>query len=107
MTENWNDIEILIVGAGTMGASLAQTYAQSGFLVGMLDVSEEILQRGFATIEGELDQAKGKIYSAPEAAASRRRILGTTKYEEACRGKGLRLAIEAATERLAVKKEIF
>ncbi len=107
MKPSWNDIELLIVGAGTMGASLAQNYAQNGFAVGMLDVSDEFLQRGFASIEKELAGAKGKIFSERDIAAIRGRILGTTSYEEACGGKRLRLVIEAATERVDVKKKIF
>jgi enoyl-CoA hydratase/3-hydroxyacyl-CoA dehydrogenase len=107
MKPTWSDIELLIVGAGTMGASLAQTYAQSGFAVGLLDVSEEILRRGFETIERELESAKGKIFSPSEVRAIRNRIIGTTTYAEACNGPNLKLVIEAATERLDVKKEIF
>ena len=107
MKQTWDDIELLIVGAGTMGASLAQTYAQSGFAVGLLDVSEEILQRGLSTIERELDGAKGRIFSPTETRAIRERILGTTSYTEACKSSNLKLVIEAATERLDIKKEIF
>jgi len=107
MNANWNNIEILIVGAGTMGASLAQTYAQNGFNVGLLDVSNEILQRGFSTIEKELDNAKGKIFSTKEISEIRSRIIGTTSYEIACKSKYLNLVIEAATERVDIKKEIF
>lgn len=107
MKTEWNDIELLIVGAGTMGASLAQTYAQSGFNVGLLDVSDEILLRGFQTIERELENAKGKIFSPAEVRAIRGRIIGTTSYAEACKGSKLRLVIEAATERLDIKQEIF
>ena len=90
-----------------MGASLAQTYAQSGFTVGMLDVNDEFLKRGFSAIDRELEGAKGKIFSAGEVDTIRERVLGTTSYEEACRGTGLRLVIEAATERVDIKKEIF
>lgn len=104
---SWNDAEILVVGAGTMGASLAQTYAQNGFTVGMLDVSSDCLGRGFDAIDRELERAKGKIFSPAETGAIRRRILGTTDYPEACRSKALRLVIEAATERIDLKREIF
>lgn len=103
----WNDIEFLIIGAGTMGASLAQTYAQSGFSVGMLDITDECLDRGFSAIDGELARATGRIFSRSEAAAIRDRILGTTSYDQACVSPNLRLVIEAATERVDVKKEIF
>ena len=107
MKPTWDDIELLIVGAGTMGASLAQTYAQSGFDVGLLDVSDDILQRGLQTVERELDGAKGKIFAPKETLAIRERILGTTHYSEACKGRNLKLVIEAATEHIDIKKEIF
>jgi len=90
-----------------MGASLAQNYAQNGFTVGLLDVSDEILQRGFATIDRELEAAKGKIFSPDDIALIRNRIIGTTRYPEACSGTNLKLIIEAATERVDIKKDIF
>ncbi|HLF13579.1 MAG TPA: 3-hydroxyacyl-CoA dehydrogenase NAD-binding domain-containing protein, partial [Bacteroidota bacterium] len=107
MDTSWNDVEIVIVGAGTMGASLAQNYAQNGFTVGLLDISDDILQRGLGVIEGELESAKGRVFSPAEIAAIRGRIRTTTSYDEACGGRGLRLVIEAATERIDVKKKIF
>lgn len=103
----WNDIELLIVGAGTMGASLAQNYAQNGFAVGLIDVSETALARGVATIERELNAVRGKIFSSEECDAIRGRIVSGTSYEDACASKKLRLVIEAATERIDVKKKIF
>ncbi len=103
----WKDIEVLIVGAGTMGASLAQTYAQAGFHVGMLDISERIINEGFETINRELEAARGRIFSPAETAAIRARIIGTTSYEQACSGRNLNLVIEAATERLDIKERIF
>jgi 3-hydroxyacyl-CoA dehydrogenase len=103
----WDDIEILFVGAGTMGASLAQAYAQNGLNVGILDVNDTIMQRAFDTIGGELDAASGRIFSPAEVEAIKSRILGTTSYEKACKGENLRLVVETATERIDIKKEIF
>ncbi len=105
--DSWNNVEVLIVGAGTMGASLAQNYAQNGFGVGLLDISDDILARGMDIIERELESAKGKIFRPEEITAIRGRIRTTTSYDEACGGKGLRLVIEAATERIDIKKKIF
>lgn len=107
MNTTWNNIEILIVGAGTMGASLAQNYAQNGFRAGMLDVSDEALAKGFSAIERELAGARGRIFSDKDIACIRSRIIGGTNYEEACRGQDLGLVVEAATERLDIKKKIF
>ncbi|UCF79071.1 MAG: enoyl-CoA hydratase/isomerase family protein [Candidatus Eiseniibacteriota bacterium] len=103
----WEDIEVLFIGAGTMGASLAQAYAQNGLNVGILDVSDVIVQKAFDTISGELDAATGRIFSPSEVEAIKARILGTTSYEEACRGRNLKLVVETATERIDIKKEIF
>lgn len=99
--------EILIVGAGTMGASLAQNYAQNGFRVALLDISEEIVQRGVKTIQAELDSARGKIFSNDEIQAIMGRIFPTTSYEDACASSSLRLIVEAATENIEIKKKIF
>jgi 3-hydroxyacyl-CoA dehydrogenase len=104
----WDDVEILVVGAGTMGASIVQTYAQSGFNVGFIDVSEEIIGRTFQTIERELEAArKTGIFSDSQAVQTRRWMLATTSYEEACKGKNLKLVIETATENIEIKKKIF
>ncbi len=104
----WDDVEILIVGSGTMGASLAQTYAQSGFNVGVLDISDEILQRALETIKKELEAArKSGIFSEPQVSEIKSRVLATTSYEEACQGKNLKLVIETATENIETKKKIF
>ncbi len=104
----WNEVEVLIVGAGTMGSSLAQAYAQSGFSVGLVDVSDEILDRAKRVIDKELTAArKNGLFSDSQAAEIRGRIRTSTEYAEACRGKALKLAIETATENIEVKKRIF
>lgn len=104
----WDDVEILIAGAGTMGASLAQAYSQSGFNVGLIDISDEIIEQALDTIDRELDAAhQSGIFSEPQVTEIKGRILATTNYAEACQGKNLRLAIETATEDIEIKKEIF
>ena len=104
----WDDVELLIVGTGTMGASLAQTYAQSGSTVGLIDVSSDILHRALGRIGSELSAArKAGIFSESQIQEIGNRILGTTSYEEACHGKKLRLVIESATEDIEIKKIIF
>ncbi|MGD8534612.1 MAG: 3-hydroxyacyl-CoA dehydrogenase/enoyl-CoA hydratase family protein [Candidatus Aminicenantes bacterium] len=104
----WDDVEILVIGAGTMGASLAQAYAQSGFNVGIVDVTDEILERALQTIDRELEDAlKSGIFSLSRVEEIKGRILATQSYEEACGGKNLDLVIETATEDIEIKKEIF
>jgi len=104
---SWDDVEILVVGAGTMGASIAQAYAQNGFTVGLLDIADDILDKARATIDKELDAARGRIFSDEEIKGIRSRILTTTDYPTACGGKNLKLAIETATERIDIKLKIF
>ncbi len=105
---SWDDVEILIIGAGTMGASLVQTYAQSGFSVGVVDVSDEILELALETIDKELESGyKAGIFTEAQILGIKKRILTTSIYEEACKGKNLKLAIETATEDIEIKKEIF
>jgi len=103
-----DDVEILIVGSGTMGALLAQTYAQNNVNVGLVGRREESIQRAFALINRELEDARTKgIFSATQVAEIKNRILATTSYEQACRGKCLKLALETATEEIQIKKQIF
>ncbi len=104
----WDDVEILVVGGGTMGSSLTQAYAQSGFNAGVIDISDEILKQAFDSIDKELGAAvRGGIFSEPQVREIKERILATTSYEEACKGKNLKLVIETATENIEIKKKIF
>ena len=103
----WDDVEILVIGAGTMGASIAQAYAQNGFTVGLLDIADEILIKAHKTIAAELDSARGRIFSDDDIEAIKNRILTTTDYPTACGGKNLKIAIETATEQIDIKLKIF
>jgi 3-hydroxybutyryl-CoA dehydrogenase len=94
-----------IVGAGTMGNGIAHVFARSGFDVVLCDVEQRFLDRAVGTITKNLDRelAKNKI-TAEDKASALSRIRAVTD-----RG---RLAecdfvIEAATEKLEIKAEIF
>ena len=54
---------IVVIGAGTMGNGIAHTFAQTGFKVNLVDVSQEALDRGIKTITTNLDRiiAKGNL----------------------------------------------
>jgi 3-hydroxybutyryl-CoA dehydrogenase len=94
-----------VIGAGTMGNGIAHVFARSGCEVVLCDVEQRFLDRGLETIGKNLDRevAKSKI-TAEDKAATLRRI--TTVLE---RGKLVEcgLIVEAATERLEIKAEIF
>ncbi|BDT69769.1 3-hydroxybutyryl-CoA dehydrogenase [Comamonadaceae bacterium OS-1] len=93
-----------IVGAGTMGNGIAQTCAAAGLQVVMVDISEEAVAKGLATIAGSLDRLikKDKL-TAEDKAAILARIQGSTQYSDFS---SAQLVIEAATENYALKVKI-
>jgi len=97
---------IAVVGAGTMGNGIAHTFAQSGFKVQLIDISEVSLKRGMNTIAKNLDRmvAKEKISEADKA-----KTLGNIQtYTNITEGvKSASLVVEAATENLDLKLKIF
>jgi len=94
-----------VIGAGTMGNGIAHVFAGSGFNVVLCDVEQRFLERGLATIAKNLDRevAKSKI-SVDEKKSTLGRI--TTAVDRA-KLADCDLVIEAATEKFAIKAEIF
>ena len=94
-----------VVGLGTMGAGIAQVSVQSGFETVGREVSEELGERGRATIERYLSRGveKGRLSAAERDAALARLTLSTDLADLA----DCDLVIEAALEELALKREIF
>ncbi|MFZ9197774.1 MAG: 3-hydroxybutyryl-CoA dehydrogenase [Paracoccaceae bacterium] len=94
-----------IVGAGQMGNGIAHVFALSGYEVLLNDISDEGLKRAVATIDKNLERqaSRGKITEAARAEAMAR-IKTTLALPDlgACD-----LIIEAATEKEAVKNQIF
>lgn len=94
-----------VIGAGTMGNGIAHVMARAGFDVALFEVAQTALDKGLATIRTNLDReaAKGKIDPA-EVETIFSRVKPTLSMEEL---RGAALVIEAATEKLAVKQQIF
>jgi len=95
-----------VIGAGTMGHGIAQALAVCGVETRLVDVDEAALARGLASVRASLDKGveKGKV--APEArAAALERLSGERDLERAVRG--AQAVIEAAPERLELKRSIF
>lgn len=94
-----------VVGAGQMGAGIAQVAAATGRDVILQDIAPEFVERGMATIRGSLDRfvAKGKL-PADEAEAIRARI--TPSVEQAPLAKA-DLVVEAIVENQKIKQELF
>lgn len=97
-----------IIGAGTMGAQIAEVLSRmGGYEVGMVDINDDLVRKGFQSIDGRLERffvSKGKL-SAEDKKNIVNRIKGYTSIEEA--SKGTDLVIEAAVEKMALKKDIF
>ena len=94
-----------VVGCGLMGSGIAQVAAQAGLTVTVREVDQGFLDRGLGKIRKFLDGgvAKGKM-TAAEAGAILSRIHGVTALEDL---KGSDLIVEAVTENLDLKREVF
>ncbi len=97
---------IAVIGAGTMGNGIAHTFAQSGFKVQLIDISEASLKRGVDTIAKNLDRmvAKEKITEADKTATLENITLFTSIPEGV---EDASLVVEAATENVDLKLNIF
>ena len=96
---------VAVIGAGQMGNGFAHVFAQSGIPVTMIDVSEDALQRGRATIEKNMDrQVKKNTLSADDKQAALGRIAISTELLAAA---DATLVVEAATEHTDLKFRIF
>ena len=96
---------IAVIGAGQMGNGIAHVFAQAGFDVVMIDVAQQALDTGRATIAKNLDRQvkKGSIVEADKTAILAR--VTTAVTTDAVRGAAL--VIEAATENRDLKFRIF
>ena len=95
-----------VIGAGTMGNGIAHVFAQSGYSVRLIDLSEAALEKALATISKNLDRmvAKEKISEADKT-NTLNNIVTFTDMSSAV--KGMDLVVEAATENMDIKLKIF
>lgn len=97
---------VAVIGAGTMGNGIAHVFAQFGYKVSLIDISQASLDRGLATIGKNLDRqvAKGAI-SESDKQATLSNLKTFTSIEEGV--KNVDLVVEAATENVDLKLKIF
>ncbi|MET3980115.1 3-hydroxybutyryl-CoA dehydrogenase [Mucilaginibacter sp. UYP25] len=97
---------ITVIGSGTMGKGIAHTFAQNGFNVSLVDISDAALQKALQTIAGNLDRQikKGAIDEAAKITT-----LGNIKtYTDVSEGAvNADLVVEAATENREIKLKLF
>ncbi|CAA9465008.1 MAG: 3-hydroxybutyryl-CoA dehydrogenase; 3-hydroxyacyl-CoA dehydrogenase [uncultured Rubrobacteraceae bacterium] len=98
-------VDIAVVGAGTMGAGIAESAALAGMKAVMLDVREDALDRGRQTIEKDLDRRvkKGRI-SDDERREILERVSTTTSVDDCAEAP---LVVEAVVESMDVKRKVF
>jgi 3-hydroxybutyryl-CoA dehydrogenase len=97
---------IAVIGSGTMGNGIAHVFAQTGYLVTLIDISEDALKKALTTIEKNLDRQLSKGLITENTKAS---TLTNIKTEVSLK-KGVTLAdlvVEAATENAELKLKIF
>lgn len=97
--------KVFVIGSGAMGTGIAQTALQSGFSVTLQDVSAEQLQRAKANIEKQLSRnvEKGRM-TAEERNVALKRFTISNELDTVAEAD---LVIEAASEKMEVKKSIF
>ena len=97
---------IAVIGAGTMGNGIAHTFAQSGFTVKLIDISDKSLEKGMATIAANLDRmvTKGTI-TEDDKIKTIGNIITYTDIKDGV--VGCDLVVEAATENVTLKMNIF
>jgi 3-hydroxybutyryl-CoA dehydrogenase len=97
---------IAVIGSGTMGNGIAHVFAQYGFNVSLIDISQAALDKGMATISKNLDRqvAKGTLTEGEKIAT----MANLSTYTYVAEGvKNADLVIEAATENIDLKLKIF
>ncbi|RUA33497.1 MAG: 3-hydroxybutyryl-CoA dehydrogenase [Bacteroidetes bacterium] len=97
---------IAVIGSGTMGNGIAHVFAQNGFKVSLIDISEAALEKGMATIAKNLDrQVKKEKIDEAKKTETLKNITTFTSVKEGA--KGADLVVEAATENTDLKLKIF
>lgn len=97
---------IAVIGAGTMGNGIAHVFAQNGFNVNLIDISQASLDKGVATITKNLDRMLAK--EVIDEAKKTETLSNISTFTEMAKGVAdVDLVVEAATENLDIKLQIF
>lgn len=97
---------IAVIGAGTMGNGIAHVFAQFGYRVNLIDVSQASLDKAIATIGKNLDRQLAR--EAITESEKQNTLSNLTTFTSLVEGvKGVDLVVEAATENIDLKLQIF
>jgi 3-hydroxyacyl-CoA dehydrogenase / enoyl-CoA hydratase / 3-hydroxybutyryl-CoA epimerase len=98
-------VHAAVIGAGVMGSGIAQWLSSRGVTAILRDIAREQIDRGLANIEKTYGDAVKRGLMTPEKAKEgRARIVASTAPMEL---RDVQIVIEAASEKLSVKKEVF
>jgi 3-hydroxybutyryl-CoA dehydrogenase len=97
--------KIAVVGSGQMGGGIAHVFALSGFEVTLIDVSQELVDRGLGVIRSNMDrQVKKETVKAEDRDAALGRLKTSVRVADAADAD---LVIEAVPEKLELKQDLF
>lgn len=97
---------ISVIGSGTMGNGIAHVFAMKGFTVSLVDINQNSLDKGIATIAKNLDRqlAKGQLTELEK----QNTLKNISTYTDLAEGvKSADLVVEAATENVDLKLKLF
>ncbi len=98
--------KVAVIGSGTMGNGIAHCFAQRGFEVSLIDISQEALRKAIITIEKNLDRmVKKELINEAQKKSTLNNITTCTSLKEGV--KDVELVVEAASENLDIKLKIF
>ena len=101
-----SSLKVAVIGAGTMGNGIAQTYAANGHNVTLVDMSQAGLDRGLAAIRKSLDRfVKKEKITQEQSDEIMARVAGSTDLPTAVAD--VDMVVEAVFEREDVKKDVF
>jgi 3-hydroxybutyryl-CoA dehydrogenase len=96
---------VSVIGAGTMGAGIAQVFAQAGHAVKLIDVNEALVRRGMGMVEASLDRMVKKEVIAP---AGKKEVLDRIRPDTGLSGvSGSQAVVEAINENAELKKHVW
>jgi 3-hydroxybutyryl-CoA dehydrogenase len=98
--------KIAVIGAGTMGAGIAQVAVEAGFVVNLVDTEQAFVDRGIQNIGKFIGKKveKGKLTQAQRDDILSR-LIGTTDVKKAV--EGAVMVVEAVFEKFELKRDIF
>ena len=97
---------ISVIGSGTMGNGIAHVFAQNGYSVSLIDLKQDFLDKALSTISKNLDrQVSKELISEADKETALSKIVTFTDLAEGV--KNADLVIEAATENMGIKLDLF